>query len=430
MMKTPLENWIIERTGIKEPTRKALEAYQQDCLLNTIKYAKENSRFYKTILADKRYDELCSLENIQELPFTYPMDIRTQPLDFLCGSLSRVSRIVTLNTTGTSGEEKRIFFTQEDLLTTVDFFDYGMRCLTQEGDRILVMLPGSAPASIGDLLNRALTQANKVCIVHGLLTNPDDVEKSVRDNDINCIVGIPLQVLYLSRRKPGIFEKVKKVLVSTDYVPDVLVKELKELYDCLVFNHYGMTEMGYGGGVECEALCGYHLREADLYVEIVDPKSGKPVADGDYGEVVFTTLNRKAMPLIRYRTGDIAAFATEPCRCGSFLKTMKKVRGRIENSVVLEDNNAIYLSEIDEIVLQFRDVMDYKAFCRKDNVLLLTVAVNRHEKFTKRNKMKQLLEDYLIHKQGFHINIDIVVIEDDLSPKISNSMIKRKIYHE
>lgn len=77
-----------------------------------------------------------------------------------------------------------------------------------------------------------------------------------------------------------------------------------------------MTEMGYGGGVECQALNGYHLREDDLYFEIVDPCSGKAVADGVTGEIVFTTFNRQAMPLIRYRTGDIGAFSVDACQCG------------------------------------------------------------------------------------------------------------------
>lgn len=140
-------------------------------------------------------------------------------------------------------------------------------------------------------------------------------------------------------------------------------------------------------------------------------------------------MNRQAMPLIRYRTGDLAAFAIEPCRCGTFLKTMKKVRGRIENKVALQGDNEIYLSEIDELVLRFKDVMDFKAFYNKDDVLVIAVAVKKYENFIKRNEMRLLLEEYFYTKFGFHIRIDIVVTEDDLSPKITNSMMKRRIYY-
>lgn len=87
-----------------------------------------------------------------------------------------------------------------------------------------------------------------------------------------------------------------------------------------------MTKMGLGGGVECEALNGYHMREADMYFEIIDIKTEKKLQDGEYGEIVFTTLTRKGMPLIRYRTGDIGRFIDKPCDCGTILKTMERVK--------------------------------------------------------------------------------------------------------
>ena len=82
-----------------------------------------------------------------------------------------------------------------------------------------------------------------------------------------------------------------------------MVKTLRTVWGGDVYNHYGTTEMGLGGGVECAAHRGYHLREADLYFEIVDPLTGEHVEDGEFGEVVFTTLTREGMPLIRYRMG-------------------------------------------------------------------------------------------------------------------------------
>ena len=135
----------------------------------------------------------------------------------------------------------------------------------------------------------------------------------------------------LKQRESEVFKNnIEKILLSTDYVPEILIKEITDKFHCRVFTHYGMTEMGYGGGVECEALNGYHMREADFYFEIINPDTGKRVEEGQYGEVVFTTLTREGMPLIRYRTGDIACFSSEPCVCGTFLKTMGRVFGRID----------------------------------------------------------------------------------------------------
>ncbi len=98
--------------------------------------------------------------------------------------------------------------------------------------------------------------------------------------------------------------------------------------------------MGYGGGVSCAAHAGYHLREADLLFEIVDPGSGQPVADGQMGEVVFTTLTRRTMPLIRYRTGNLASWITTPCPCGSVLRRLGWVQGRRAEAARLADGTA------------------------------------------------------------------------------------------
>ena len=133
------------------------------------------------------------------------------------------------------------------------------------------------------------------------------------------VVGIPVQVLGLARLSVagGAPLHLKTVLLSTDHCSPVVATAIEAAWGCRVFDHYGTTEMGLGGGVDCEAHAGYHLREADLLVEVVDPESGAPLPDGEYGEVVFTTLTREAMPLIRYRTGDRGRFLPGACPCGS-----------------------------------------------------------------------------------------------------------------
>jgi phenylacetate-coenzyme A ligase PaaK-like adenylate-forming protein len=122
-----------------------------------------------------------------------------------------------------------------------------------------------------------------------------------------------------------------------------------------------MTEMGHGGGVECEALAGYHLREGDLYFEVVDHETGKACPDGDIGEVVFTTLTRRGMPLIRYRTGDIVRMIPEPCPCGSILKRMDYVRGRWSGLVCLDTDCTLMVSEMDEVLFRLPGLLDYRA---------------------------------------------------------------------
>src|SRR5262249_28781599 len=104
-----------------------------------------------------------------------------------------------------------------------------------------------------------------------------------------------------------------------------------------------------------------HLREADLYTEIIDPETGQPVADGIPGEVVFTTLTRQGMPLVRYRTGDRARMLPDPCPCGTLLKRLGRVQGRIEVDLRLRQGLSVTMAALDETLFPLAGVLDFTA---------------------------------------------------------------------
>ena len=188
--------------------------------------------------------------------------------------------------------------------------------------------------------------------------------REIVQQKIDCLVGIPTQVLALARREdvgqiPA--GQIKSVLLAGDYAPSTVVKELTRIWGCRVFTAYTPTAMGYGGGVECEALTGYHLREADHYYEIVDPMSGMTKAPGESGEIVVTTLTRTAMPLIRYRTGDMSRFLPDACSCGTVLGRMDKVRGRAREMVRLLAGDWLGIADIDEALFPFPGIVNYYA---------------------------------------------------------------------
>jgi phenylacetate-CoA ligase len=125
--------------------------------------------------------------------------------------------------------------------------------------------------------------------------------------------------------------------------------------------------MGLGVAVECEATDGYHFNEAGLLLEVIDPKTGEIVAPGKEGELVFTTLSREAMPLIRYRTRDISRLIPEVCPCGaaSLLK-FDSVRKRLDSMVMLEAGDPIYPSIFDDILFEIPGMMDYQVVLARD----------------------------------------------------------------
>jgi phenylacetate-coenzyme A ligase PaaK-like adenylate-forming protein len=155
--------------------------------------------------------------------------------------------------------------------------------------------------------------------------------------------------------------------LSADYVSQAIVREIESAWHCPVFNHYGMTETGLGGVVDCGARSGGHIREADLYVEIIDPATGHTVPDGERGEIVVTTLTRVGMPLIRYRTGDLSRIIPEPCRCGTVLKRLEWVKGRLAGQVRLGGNCLLSMADLDEALFPLPGLLNFQAAVTLEN---------------------------------------------------------------
>ena len=152
---------------------------------------------------------------------------------------------------------------------------------------------------------------------------------------------------------------IKSVLLSTDHVPDSISRVIENTWGCKVFNHYGTTEMGLGGGVQCAARSCYHMREADMYFEIIDTETERPLPEGEMGEVVFTTLTRTGMPLIRYHIGDLSRFVPSTCPCGSTLRQMDIIRGRVAGRKKLA-GRPLSIAELDEVIFQVEGVLNYR----------------------------------------------------------------------
>ncbi|MHC1743192.1 MAG: DVU_1553 family AMP-dependent CoA ligase [Syntrophobacteraceae bacterium] len=362
MTRTPLHPWIAGRIGVTdlELTRQAIERVQLANLRETLSWAKERSTFYRAHLQGHEPRDLARLSDLASFPFTTSTDLRRQAYRFLCVSQSEVARVVTLRTSGTTGDPKRIFFDAHDQESTIDFFHHGMSTLVGPNDRILILMPGTTPGSVGDLLAKGLDRLGAIAIPHGLVLNIPQAHRVMESENVDCLVGLPTQVLWLARMARG-GHAPRCVLLSADHVPAAIARELQRIWNCEVFAHYGMTEMGFGGGVECQARRGYHLREVDLYVEIVHPKTGSVVPDGQHGEVVFTTLRRRAMPLIRYRTGDISRFIPEVCPCGTVLRTLAPVAHRLDAYRALGNGTSISMADLDEAIFPLHGILDFSA---------------------------------------------------------------------
>jgi phenylacetate-coenzyme A ligase PaaK-like adenylate-forming protein len=368
--KTPLEDWIFSDIAAASEdggrrTRSCIESYQFQKIRDTLEKVCAASPFYRKRMARVVPADFRSLADISLLPFTTAADIRgNRALQFLCVSQSDVERCVTLQTSGTTGQAKRIFFSREDLERTVAFFHYGMSALVHDGDRVMILLPCDRPDGAGGLLGKALERMGLKSLPYGPLKDVRDAVDVILQRDVTCLVGAPIHVLAIARSGDSaalLRSRLSGVLLTTDYVPRAVVDVLERELNCPVYTHYGMTEMGWGGGVECQARQGCHLREADLYIEIVNPENGFPMPDGVWGEIVVTTLTRVAAPLIRYRTGDISRFLTTDCPCGAVLKRLDHRIYRLENMACLRSGALTGLPLLDEAFFPLPGVMDVQA---------------------------------------------------------------------
>ncbi len=310
-----------------------LEAARLDALRRTLRRVASLSRWYRRTLAG--YDlDLQSADDIRALPFTTPEDLHDYR-EFLCVPQGDVQRIVTLQTSGSTSAPKRIAFAESDLARTASFFANGMAQLVHGGQRLMVLLPGAqCPDGVTDLLRQALTPSGVDVVAGSPEATPETLRRDLETWRPQCLVAAPhqLAVLFAAVSEDASFRRLASCvegIQSSGDILDMAVRDgLEEALECVVLDHYGMTETCFGGGVQCMARNGYHLRELDLFLEILDPVSGEPVPDGETGEIVLTTLNREAMPLIRYRTGDAAAWLPGPCPCGSPLRRLSPLKGR------------------------------------------------------------------------------------------------------
>lgn len=306
----------------------------------------ERGRFRRDIYARA---ELPSLEALAELPFTSSVDITHHGKDMLCVSPREVARIVTFSSSGTSGAAKRLYFTRGDLERTVSFFAEGMGVICREGDRAAIVMQDSGELGLTPLLTEGLARIG----VRAESIPPRGYAETaarLRDFGPDVMIGAPVYLRRIALKE--VYIKPRAVLISADYCADSVAATIARLWDPEVYAHYGLTETGLGCAVQCREFDGMHIRSDELYIEIVDPETGAPLPDGTPGEIVISTLRREAMPLIRYRTGDIGVKGR--CKCGA--SSLMKVLGRADE---LSRSPSLY--ELDELLLGCDGILDYSA---------------------------------------------------------------------
>jgi phenylacetate-CoA ligase len=337
--------------------RTALEALQLKRLQATVRRVARKVPLYRQKLADGGVmpRHVQSLADARRLPFTTNADLRdAYPTGLLAVGLDDTLRLHT--SSGTTGKPKALFFSARDVDNAAGLI---ARCLVMTGVTRHDVLQNMMTYG---LFTGALVMhygAEKVgCLV--IPAGPGNSEKQLllmQDFRTTVIHVTPSYALYLADfiDKKGIDPRrdlvLRKAFVGAEPHTEETRRKIEQALGIDVYNSYGLSEMnGPGVAFECEHKNGMHLWEDNYLLEIVDPKTGEPLPDGQTGELVLTTLCREAMPLLRYRTRDITSIIPGRCPCGRTHRRIHRITGRADDMLIVRGVN-IYPQQIERVLM-------------------------------------------------------------------------------
>lgn len=343
-------------------------------LKKTVRRVRTKSPFYRRLFekAGVTEDDLHSLADIAKLPFTFPADLAGTSYSLLCTSQGEVEKPVTFYSSGSTGTKKRIFFSMTDIQKILDFLPRGMNTVIGRDEaRVLVFLQNSQGRGIGSILAQSLNAFGMQGWTADLQDSTDDILCATVEHKINVWFGDAITIYRATR----VLEKqadlrslgMQCIFITMSNIPQSMIDYLHSAWGCRVSTHYGLTESGWGLAVDCDVCPGYHYDELDHIVEVVDPETGGPVPEGQEGEVVLTNISRDCMPLIRYRTGDIATLTRSVC--GSHLMTLGHIRRRKEGATEY-NGHYIYPALFDEVLFSTDGLLDYRIFLEGGRISL------------------------------------------------------------
>lgn len=375
-----------------------LKALQLERLQKTVRHCM-NSPFYQ-----KKFQELGitpedikTLDDVQKLPFTSKEDLRENyPFGLACVPLKDCVRLHS--SSGTTGNPTVVLHTQKDL---DEWANAVARCLWMVGSRPEDIFQNSAGYGMFTAGLGFQYGAEKV----GMLTVPAAAGNTIRqikfikDFGTSVLHAIPSYAsrIYEVMKEEGVDPRkdtnLRVLCIGAEPHSEEQRQRIEQNLGVKAYNSYGISEMmGPGVAFECQEQNGLHIWEDYFIVEIIDPVTLKPVPDGELGELVLTTINREAMPLLRYRTRDLTRILPGECACGRHHKRLARLQGRSDDMMILKGVN-IFPIQIEKILLGFKELStDYLITLETvDSNDIMTIEVEINQMFTDDyNRLKSL----------------------------------------
>ena len=342
--------------------RSTLERLQLKRLQDTVKRLAQRVPFYQQQFAKLGLEPeaIQSLADVRRLPFTTGADLRAIYPDGLL-AVDREEPVRLHTSSGTTGKPKAIFFSRNDVENAAQLMARSLVSTGITRKDVLQNMMSYGLFTGGLVMHYG---AEKVgCLV--IPAGPGTSERQLmlmQDFHTTAVHILPSYALYFASflEQKGINPRkdltLRKAFVGAEPHTGETRRRIEQAFGCDVYNSYGLTEMnGPGIAFECQYKTGLHLWEDNFLLEIISSETGEPLPEGQVGELVLTSLNREAMPILRYRTRDITSIIPEPCECGRTHRRLNRITGRSDDMLIIRGVN-IFPLQIERVLMSFPQV--------------------------------------------------------------------------
>ncbi len=342
---------------IETASREKILEIQNEKIVKQVRHVYENVKYYRDLMDAKGVtpDDIKSVDDIKKLPFLSKEDLRiAYPYGLLGTDLKNCVRIQS--TSGTTGRRVVAFYTQEDIDIWEECCARAIVAAGGTNEDVCQVCYGYGLFTGGPGLNGG---SHKV----GCLTLPmssGNTERQIQfmmDLGSTILCCTPSYAAYIGESlaemgyKPE-DNKLKAGIFGAEPWTEEMRRSIEKSLGIKAYDIYGLTETsGPGVSFECEEQTGMHINEDHFYAEIIDPDTGEVLPEGEKGELVFTSLDKEAFPLLRYRTRDICVLSRKKCSCGRTHVKMSKPMGRSDDMMIIRGVN-VFPSQIEAVLLK------------------------------------------------------------------------------
>jgi phenylacetate-CoA ligase len=349
-------------TSTESLDREAIRELQDERLRETVRHAYENVPFYRERLDERGIEpgDIDGVADVTKLPTTTKEDFRDEYPDGLFAvDDDEILRIHA--SSGTTGKPKIVAYTGTDLDLWHEAMARSLAAAGVGGSDVVQNAYGYGLFTGGLGFHGGAEELGATVVPTSSGNTRRQVELAV-DLGSTVLAGTPSYALYFAETAEEMGHDPRELPVETvaygaETCTDPMREEIERTLDATGIDNYGLSEIvGPGVAAEChEAQEGLHVWEDHFYPEVVDPQTGEPLPDGEEGELVLTTLTKQALPVLRYRTGDLTTLHYDECACGRTMVRMDNVTGRADDLLVVRGVN-LYPSEIEHAVLDLDGV--------------------------------------------------------------------------